>query len=68
PEKELHIYIHDEAPNTINLQGPRGYNDTIAKKAVDQYTDLVQRSEIDCVDIGGGHNIEGVPQSTDMPT
>ncbi|MFM7979385.1 MAG: hypothetical protein ACKPKO_08730, partial [Candidatus Fonsibacter sp.] len=50
PEKELHIYIHDEAPRTsaFNLQVPRGYHDEITTKTLEQDTDLVQRSEIDC--------------------
>ncbi|MFM7977973.1 MAG: hypothetical protein ACKPKO_01545, partial [Candidatus Fonsibacter sp.] len=49
PDKELHIYIHDEAPKTtpFNLQAPRGYSDIITKKALEQNTGLVQRFEID---------------------
>ncbi|MFM7983565.1 MAG: hypothetical protein ACKPKO_29990, partial [Candidatus Fonsibacter sp.] len=31
-----------------NLQAPRGYNDIITKKSLEQNTDLARRSEIDC--------------------
>ncbi|MFM7987409.1 MAG: hypothetical protein ACKPKO_49665, partial [Candidatus Fonsibacter sp.] len=50
PEKGLHIYIHDEAPNTTpyNLQVPRGYTDIVTKKSSEQHTDLARRSDIDC--------------------
>ncbi|MFM7987925.1 MAG: hypothetical protein ACKPKO_52290, partial [Candidatus Fonsibacter sp.] len=48
PEKELHIYIHDEAPKTtttVKLQTPRGYNNIITKKSWEQDTDLMRRCE-----------------------
>ncbi|MFM7988499.1 MAG: hypothetical protein ACKPKO_55220, partial [Candidatus Fonsibacter sp.] len=50
PETGLYIYVHDEAPRTtsFNLQVPRGYNDIVTKKTLEQDTDLLHKSEIYC--------------------
>ena len=49
PEKGLFIYFHDEEPRIdAGRPVPCGYRDILMKRALEQDTDLVRRSEIDC--------------------
>jgi hypothetical protein len=61
PDKGLCIYIHDEEPRAHADVPPRGYQDILKKKALEEDADLVRRSNVTCDDplslaeLGLGH-------------